>query len=163
MTILCLFGLSSCGDASQEFAFTKDNETTLQGIETSSVGIDFSNVDPGLVCAGGGVLIFSFYDSNSDKFFQSGEEIIKTKTLCNGIDGANGSVGANGTSIIPVKFCQNDNSLFAEYGLMIGDELFAVYWGVTPGSPSVPQASLVKLIPGNYMSTGGDNCLFTIN
>lgn len=79
-----------------------------------------------------------------------------------GIAGVNGADGAPGTSVVPVKFCPTDNSSFPEYGLMVGNELFAVYWGPTPGSPSQPQAFLTKLIAGNYQSTGGNNCLFQI-
>jgi hypothetical protein len=45
---------------------------------------------------------------------------------------------------------------------MVENDLFAVYWGTTPASPNKPQAFLTKLVAGNYMSTGGNNCLFTI-
>jgi hypothetical protein len=58
--------------------------------------------------------------------------------------------------------CAADNSTFPEYGPMIGEKLFAVYFGSTPASPSTPQAFLTKLVAGNYMSTGGNNRLFTI-
>jgi hypothetical protein len=80
----------------------------------------------------------------------------------NGIDGTNGTNGTNGTIVTPVKFCSNDNSTFPEYGLMIGSDLYAVYWGTTPASPNKPQAFLTKLVAGNYQSTGGNNCLFSV-
>ncbi len=79
-----------------------------------------------------------------------------------GINGSNGTNGTNGTVVTPVKFCPSDNSSFPEYGLLVGDELFAVFWGTTPASPSVKQAFLTKLVAGNYMSTGGNNCLFSV-
>jgi hypothetical protein len=79
-----------------------------------------------------------------------------------GMDGSDGEDGADGTIVTPVKFCANDNSTFPEYGLMIGNELYAVFWSTTPASPNTPQAFLTKLVPGNYMSTGGNNCLFSI-
>jgi hypothetical protein len=79
-----------------------------------------------------------------------------------GAAGQNGTNGKDGSSITPVKFCVDDQSKHPEYGLMIGSDLFAVYWGTTPASPSVPQAFLTKLIAGNYQSTGGNNCLFSI-
>jgi hypothetical protein len=197
--LLGLFGLYSCGNAGQDVAFIGNPIPTVQGIEKPSVGIDFVDIDPGLACAAGGVSIFSFYDNNSDKFYQFGEDIIRTKSICNGtnasitlesivsstvcpsggikisssastvvevcngMNGLNGVQGIAGTLVTPVKFCSTDNSTFAEYGLIIGDDLFAVYWGVTPASPKVAQASLVKLVSGNYMSTGGSNCLFTID
>ena len=80
-----------------------------------------------------------------------------------GVDGANGTNGTNGTIVTPVKFCSSDNSTFPEYGLMIGNDLYAVYWGSTPASPHHSQAFLTKLVAGNYQSTGGNNCLFTIH
>jgi hypothetical protein len=76
--------------------------------------------------------------------------------------GADGEDGAAGTIVKPVKFCVNDKSTHPEYGLMIGQDLFAVYWGTTPGSPTKAQAFLTKLVSGNYQSTGGNNCLFKI-
>lgn len=79
-----------------------------------------------------------------------------------GSNGTNGTNGTHGTIVTPVKFCANDNSTFPEYGLIIGSDLFAVYWGTTPASPSNPQAFLTKLVAGNYMSTGGNNCLFQV-
>ena len=80
-----------------------------------------------------------------------------------GIAGSNGTNGTNGTRVAPVKFCSTDNSTFPEYGLMVENDLFAVYWGTTPASPNKAQAFLTKLVAGNYMSTGGNNCLFTIH
>lgn len=59
----------------------------------------------------------------------------------NGTNETNGTNGTNGTIVTPVKFCSNDNSTFPEYGLMIGSDLYAVYWGTTPASPNKPQAS----------------------
>jgi len=212
--------IASCGKSSMEFYTPDSSEVTdNQQLITKSIVIDISDISPGLACANGGVALFSFYDSNNDGTFQDDETIIKTKSVCNGINGTNGSNasitletitqsllcpqggvkissttaaavevcnGANGlngaqgiqgvqgvpgiggtpgtpgTIVTPVKFCKTDNSTFPEYGLMIGDELFAVYWGVTPGSPNAAQAFLTKLIPGNYQSTGGNNCLFAI-
>lgn len=89
--------------------------------------------------------------------------------VCHGMDGANGLTGMQGpqgepgTSITPVKFCGSDNSTYPEYGLMVGSQLFAVYWGETPASPNKKQAFLTLLVPGTYQSTGGNNCQFTIN
>lgn len=80
----------------------------------------------------------------------------------NGKDGVNGTSGTNGSSVIPVKFCQTDNSAFPEYGLLIGGELFAVYWDPKTGSAKKEQAFLTKLDKGKYQSTGGNNCLFEV-
>lgn len=79
-----------------------------------------------------------------------------------GVPGLNGRDGADGTRVLPIKFCADDRSTFPEYGLQVGDEIFAVYWGTTPASPSTPQAFLAKLLPGQYRSTGGNNCVFRV-
>ncbi len=79
-----------------------------------------------------------------------------------GMTGATGATGQDGVGISPVQFCPKDDSTFPEYGLLIGKELYAVYWGVTPGSPKSAQAFLTKLVAGDYQSTGGNNCLFSV-
>jgi hypothetical protein len=86
--------------------------------------------------------------------------------VCNGNQGTQGIQGPSGqagTQVIPIKFCSNDSSAFPEYGLMVGDQVFAVYWGVTPSSPNKEQSFLALLTPGSYKSTGGNNCNFTVN
>lgn len=60
-------------------------------------------------------------------------------------------------NITPVKFCQDDTSGFPEYGFRIGDSVYATYWDASKG------AFTAKLTPGNYRSTNGTGCLFTLN
>jgi hypothetical protein len=79
----------------------------------------------------------------------------------NGLDGTNGLNGADGTAVTPIKFCNDDHTKYPEYGLLIDDKLFAVYWGATPASKN-SQAFLAEITPGTYKSTGGNNCTFTI-
>lgn len=98
-------------------------------------------------------------------FAVTSNSVTTTYQVCNGTQGAQGAPGLNGapgTVITPVKFCNNDTSRFPEYGLMVGNRLFAVYWGTTPSSPSVPESFLTEVLPGNYISTGGNGCQFTI-
>lgn len=92
----------------------------------------------------------------------AGAQGIPGMTGSQGEPGADGARGEDGASITPVKFCESDDSSLPEYGLLIGKELFAVYWGETPASPKKSQAFLTKLVAGNYQSTGGNNCLFSI-
>lgn len=90
--------------------------------------------------------------------------------ICNGVQGSQGLQGvrglagldgAAGSIVTPVKFCNSDHSAYPEYGLYVGGRLFAVYWGSTPSS-SASQAFLAEILPGNYQSTGGNNCAFTV-
>lgn len=92
--------------------------------------------------------------------------------VCNGATGQAGATGSQGiqgpagqpgSSVTPVKFCNSDHSAFPEYGLLVGHDLFAVYWGTTPSSPSQSTAFLALITPGSYQSTGGNGCNFTIN
>jgi hypothetical protein len=205
--IFCLLLLVSCGKDGKNGSNVV--APTVQSIIPVSYGIDFEDVVPGLICAAGGVSIFTFEDDNNDGTFQVGEVVVKVKAVCNGTNGSSSSIslesltssnacpsggvkivsgpssievcngvdgvnGANGTDgqqglagaagslVVPVKFCASDNSTYPEYGLMIDGELFAVNWGPTPASPSISQAFLTKLVSGNYMSTGGNNCLFSV-
>ena len=83
-----------------------------------------------------------------------------------GLPGSNGSPGSNGTSITIVQFCPNVvttyPSTFAEVGLCIGGNLFAVY--------SANDGFLSYIPPGTYFSNGinasctfhvGNNCEVT--
>jgi len=92
--------------------------------------------------------------------------------VCNGAKGDDGLVGPQGerglsgldaASVVPVKVCVSDTSTYAEYGLQIGDDLFAVYWGVIPASGGQKTAFWTKLVPGSYHATGGNMCAFTID
>lgn len=206
--------LISCGKNGKNGSDGVDS--SILGLDAVSTGVDFQDISPGLLCANGGLSVYTFRDSNADGLFDGGEPVIKVKSICNGINsvvnlesvtssascpnggvkiqssssspvevcnginglngeqglqgvqgipglaGASGADGADGTQIKPVKFCEDDKSTHPEYGLMVGDELFAVYFGVTPASPKVAQAFLTKLVAGDYQSTGGNNCLFSV-
>lgn len=80
-----------------------------------------------------------------------------------GNQGVQGPVGPGATPLPPapeqttlVKLCADDSSTFPEYGLCIDEELYAVYW-------SGSYAFLAKIIVGNYMSTNGTGCHFTVS
>ncbi|MBA2403770.1 MAG: collagen-like protein [Bdellovibrionales bacterium] len=68
-----------------------------------------------------------------------------------GSNGTDGSNGQDGSSVTPVTFCANASGNVREYGLMIGDELYAVR-----------QASLVKLDAAEYESNEQSNCIYKI-
>ena len=142
------------------------------GTDGVNASITLESVTSSETCPNGGVKISSSSSSpveicnginglNGEQGIQ-GVQGIPGIAGADGQDGQDGQDGAPGTNVIPVKFCANDNSTFPEYGLMIGNELFAVYWGTTPASPNKPQAFLTKLVAGNYQSTGGNNCLFSV-
>jgi hypothetical protein len=124
------------------------------GVNGSSVTTSVSNVAPS--CAAGGYTMSTTSNNLTTSF-----------AVCNGTQGSqglaglNGLNGSNGSTVTPIKFCTNDNSSYPEYGLLIGNDVYAVYWGSTPSS-SASQAFLSKLTPGSYMSTGGNNCAFTL-
>lgn len=91
-----------------------------------------------------------------------GEEM-ESFPVCHGARGLQGPAGDNGSQVTPVKFCTSDPSRFPEYGLRIGNDLFAVYWGTAPYSPYANTAFLAKVVPGAYRSTGGNGCYFWVN
>ncbi len=150
----------------------------INGANGASASITLESVASSFTCPNGGVKISSTNSSSVEVCNGingiNGEQGIPGMQGIPGIAGAVGAAGADGqdgqdgqdgnsgTIVTPVKFCASDKSTFPEYGLMIGNDLFAVYWGSTPASPKVSQAFLTKLVPGNYMSTGGNNCLFSI-
>ena len=72
-----------------------------------------------------------------------------------GVDG----IDAVSSGVTPVKLCSADNSAFPEYGLKIGNDIYAVYYGNINNSL---RSFLAKLTPGTYVTTNGANCQFTI-
>lgn len=103
---------------------------------------------------------------------QTGSDLPVYTPVCNGdrgtqgiqgLQGPQGEVGIPGTQVTPVKFCKTDHSDFPEYGLLIGHQLFGVYWGTAPFSNGANEAFLALLTPGSYRSTGGNGCSFVIN
>lgn len=141
-------------------------KSICHGNNGTSPSITLESIASSATCPNGGVKIYSSSSlpqeicNGIDGL--NGEQGIQGVQGIPGIAGVDGADGAPGTSVVPVKFCASDNSSFPEYGLMVGNDLFAVYWGPTPGSPGKPQAFLTKLIAGNYQSTGGNNCLFQV-
>ncbi len=80
----------------------------------------------------------------------------------------NGTNGSSGTAVTPIRLCADSSSGYPEYGFLIDSYIYAVYYGTldsngNPSSSGVLQAFMAKLTPGNYMSTNGSGCTFTIN
>jgi hypothetical protein len=91
-----------------------------------------------------------------------------------GATGATGAIGAQGPKgepgiqgmpglssqggMTPVQLCANDTSAFPEYGFVIGNNLYAVYYGVISGTLN---SFMARLNPGTYISTNSTNCTFT--
>lgn len=75
-----------------------------------------------------------------------------------GPQGPAGTAGVGNTSAI--QLCPGDSATYPEYGLVIGNSVYAVYYGVVNGSI---QAFLAKLSPGSYATTNGPTCNFTVS
>ncbi len=138
----------------------EDGQDGANGTNGTNATMNLENVASSAACPHGGVKISS--GSNAPVEVCNGVNGLNGENGIQGEQGIPGLNGANGSVITPVKFCEDDKSTFPEYGLLIDDELFAVYWGTTPASPKTPQAFLTKLVAGNYKSTGGNNCIFAV-
>jgi len=74
-----------------------------------------------------------------------------------GINGLNGST----SGVSAVKLCAADNANFPEYGFVIGDSIYAVYYGVVGGQLS---SFLARLSAGSYVTTNDNTpCAFTVS
>lgn len=83
--------------------------------------------------------------------------------VCNGEDGPQGPKGEDGekgmnADILPVTLCPGDSAPFPEFGLKVGTKLYAVYYDA-----SNSLGFLAEIKPGNYVTTNGSNCKFTVN
>lgn len=77
-----------------------------------------------------------------------------------GAAGATGATGAAGSSVQAIQLCAGDTATYPEQGLVIGGKTYAVYYGQING---VTQAFLTMLQPGNWVTTDGGNCHFTVD
>lgn len=83
---------------------------------------------------------------------------LKGATGSTGATGPQGPQGVSGSvgNITPVQLCPGDTATFKEYGMIVGTDLYAVYF-----DKNQPIAFLAKLNPGSYVTTNGSNCQFT--
>lgn len=136
------------------------------GADGSSSSVTVENVISSIACPNGGVRISSTtspaVEVCNGKDGLNGEQGIQGEQGIPGMTGPQGVPGTAGSVVTPVKLCKTDNTSHPEYGLLIGEDLYAVYFGRTPSSPNVHQSFLTKLTPGTYQSTGGNGCTFTI-
>lgn len=70
--------------------------------------------------------------------------------VCHGEPGPMGPSGS-GAGIIAAKLCPADNHPLAEYGFIVGDELYAVLYGNQSSHPH--HIGLVRVSPGTYVTT----------
>lgn len=79
-----------------------------------------------------------------------------------GIQGLQGIAGANGSngSFYAIQLCPGDNAAFPEQGFVMNGSLYAVYYGVVNGSLN---AFLARLSAGNYVTTNGTSCHFSVS
>jgi hypothetical protein len=76
----------------------------------------------------------------------------------NGLDGQPGLAGADGTAIQTILLCPDlPGGYFKEYLLRIDGSLYGVY---NHGAAAIGMA---KLWPGNWQTTDGRNCVFSID
>jgi hypothetical protein len=81
-------------------------------------------------------------------------------TVIAGPKGDTGAPGQDATPVKTVQFCPSQGATtyghFPEYGLCIGNEIYAVFWDKN-------NAFLAKVVPGTYTSTStGLQCTFTV-
>lgn len=77
-----------------------------------------------------------------------------------GVAGLNGTNGSS-AGVSAVKLCAADNATHPEYGFVIGDSIYAVYYGQVNGTLS---AFLARLNAGNYVTTNDNSpCGFTVS
>lgn len=80
-----------------------------------------------------------------------------------GAQGPQGQPGVNGSTagMVAVKLCAADNATHPEYGFVVGDSIYAVYYGVVNGTLS---AFLARLNAGSYVTTNDNSpCAFTVS
>lgn len=108
------------------FVFNACHKTVLVDITSDFTQSPNIVIAPPNICPNGGV-------------------IINNIPICNGINAGFNYVRA-------AKLCPNDDNILAEYGFIIGKDLY-VMWNNISINPPVNNAGLIKLWPGWYATT----------
>lgn len=87
----------------------------------------------------------------------TGGIVVNGNPVCNGAQGPQGPAGDGG--VLAAKLCPTDNSATAEYGLIVGGELYAVLYGSPSSHPHT--IGLIRVSPGTYTTTTGTPKTFT--
>ena len=140
-------------------------KTLCNGINGSNgvnASVTLETIAPGIACVSGGVMISS--NTSSPVVVCNGSNGLNGLQGIQGVQGLpgiqgpvgpQGPAGVNGTTVVPVKLCSSSTATYPEYGLKIGNDLFAVFWN--------GQAFMTKLVTGNYTTTtGSQDCNFSI-
>lgn len=137
-------------------------KTVCNGTNGTSSTVSLETLAPGVACSSGGIMLSS--SGNSPVVVCNGTKGLNGEQGSRGIQGLpgiqgpmgpQGAPGLNGSTVVPVKFCSSSTAAFPEYGLKIGNDVFAVYWN--------GQAFMTKLLSGNYnTTTGNQDCNFSI-
>lgn len=146
------------------------------GVDGASIGVI---TYPSQTCQAGGIVVEFFKDFNGDGVKNFSDYILSVSHVCNGLNGSNGVVnitpasplqcpnggilvngypvcnGLNGATsssdVIAAKLCPADNDPMAEYGFIIGGELYAVLYSNQNSHPH--SIGLVRVSPGTYVTT----------
>jgi hypothetical protein len=120
----------------------------------------------GSSCPTGGITVLSGTDLNNDGILEI-SEVSQAKDVCNGLAGAQGPAGINGTdapsppfSIVElVNPCGDAPYIYDELFLRLGNgRLVASFSDNSSGK----NTRFSELVPGSYMTTDGDGCIFTV-
>jgi hypothetical protein len=119
------------------------------------------------LCTNGGSVLTLGTDVNDDNILD-GTEQTSVAVICNGVDGSNGVDGAPGLNASPTPFtpvgivdpCGTRPGIFNEVFLKLSNgTLLASFSDNVNGT----NTRFSILTAGNYMTTDGDNCTFTVD
>lgn len=125
-------------------------------------------------CSNGGSTLLIALDTNSNSVLDVADSNIQSTEICNGVDGADGNDGVDGqdgsdgadappTAFSPVGLidpCGDAPGIYDEVFLQLANGMILASFS---SNASGLNTRFSVLIPGNYVTTDGSNCHFSVN
>lgn len=131
----------------------------------------FSVVDAGASCPVGGSIILLATDANRSGTLDGLDTGLQSALVCNGVDGQNGADGADGqdgadapaTAFTPVGIhdpCGDKPGVYDEVFLQLAN---GQYLASFSDNTSGLNTRFAVLVPGNFVTSDGSACYFTVD
>lgn len=124
------------------------------------ISVVFKTISSGSLCPNDGSIIFIAYDSNYSGSFEVDDTGIQSITVCNGLNGE--STVKEDTNLTPVEILNpcGFQSNTDEVLLRLSDKTILASFSENPNGKNT---RFSILFPGDYVTSDGTNCFFTIS
>jgi len=119
-------------------------------------------------CVNGGSILLIATDKNDNAIYDNEDTNVQSAVICNGANGSDGTNGTNGTNAPPTPFtpvglidpCGNAPNIYDEVFLKLADGTLLASFSDNANGKNTRFSIITS---GNYMTTDGSNCYFSVD